>query len=290
MQIINKILTIEKKVVSLQTMKIVSKYALLLITIVLLGSCDGYEKLMKGNDFDAKYAAAMKYYNEESYSKAIQLFENLIMHYHGKENAENIAWYYSMALLAKDDYYSAGYQFNNFFKRFPYSERAEEALYHAADCKYHESPEYNLDQKLTREAIDAYESFVDRYPTSVHIPEINTHLDELRNKLMRKDYENAYGYYLTENYNAAYVSFQSFMNNYPDTPYKEDAMYYQLMSSYEFAINSNESKIKERLQQVLNDFEKFNANFNESKYTTQAQDIYTKAKAALAKLEAPEKR
>lgn len=278
-----------KKFVLLQTMKIVSKYVLLLITIVLLGSCDGYEKLIKGNDFDAKYEAAMNYYNNKNYTKAIQLYENLIMHYHGKENAENIAWYYGQSLLAEKDYFSAGYQFSNFFKRFPYSERAEEALFIAADCKYHESPEYYLDQKQTKEAIDAYESFVDRYPTSIHVPEINAHLDELRGKLMRKDYENAYGYYLTENYNAAYVSLQSFLNNYPDTPMKEDAMYYQLVSSYEYAINSQENKMKERLQQVINDFEKFNSSFGESKYKSQAQSIYTKTKAALAKLEETQK-
>lgn len=278
-----------KKFVLLQTMKIVSKYVLLLITIVLLSSCDGYEKLIKGNDFDAKYEAAMNYYNNKNYTKAIQLYENLIMHYHGKENAENIAWYYGQSLLAEKDYFSAGYQFSNFFKRFPYSERAEEALFIAADCKYHESPEYYLDQKQTKEAIDAYESFVDRYPTSIHVPEINAHLDELRGKLMRKDYENAYGYYLTENYNAAYVSLQSFLNNYPDTPMKEDAMYYQLVSSYEYAINSQENKMKERLQQVINDFEKFNSSFGESKYKSQAQSIYTKTKAALAKLEETQK-
>lgn len=269
-------------------MKINHKILVIFATIALLASCSGYEKLVKSNDFDAKYEAAVKYYNSNNYTKAIQLFENLILHYHGKENAENIAWYYSKSLLAEKDYYSAGYQFNNFFKRFPYSEHAEEALYLAADCKYHESPDYFLDQRLTKEAIDAYESFVDRFPTSVHIPEINANLDELRKKLMKKDYENAYGYYLTQNYNAAYISLQTFLNNYPDTEYKEMAMIYQLLSGYEYAINSKESKMKERLQQVVNDFDKFSATFQQSQYMAKAQDIYTKAKAAIAKLEAKE--
>lgn len=263
-------------------MKIAQKLATIVVTIILLTSCDGYEKLMKGTDFDAKYVAAMKYYEDHNYTKAIQLFENLIMQYHGKENAENIAWYYSQCLLAENDYYSAGYQFNNFFKRFPYSERAEEALFMAAECKYHESPDYYLDQRLTKEAIQAYESFVDRYPTNIHIPEINTHLDELRNKLMKKDYENAWGYYVTENYNAAYTSLQAFINNYPDSPMKEDAMFYQLASSYYYSANSQEDKVKERMQQVVNDFEKFSSTFHESKYMSQAQNYYTKAKAAIA--------
>ena len=266
-------------------MKWFSRLGVYLLFIALLVGCDGFNKLVSSNDFDAKYKAAVKYYENKNYTKAIQLFENLIMHYHGKENAENISWYYAQSLMAEKDYYSAGYQFKNFFKRFPYSERAEEALFLAAECKYHESPAYYLDQKQTKEAIQEYESFVDRYPTSVHIPDINAHLDELRNKLMRKDYELAYGYYRVESYNSAYVSLQTFLNNYPDSPYREQAMFYMLASGYEYGINSQEGKMRERLQQVVNDFDRFSTSFHDSKYLAQAQEYYTKAKAALAKLE-----
>ncbi|MCQ2295467.1 MAG: outer membrane protein assembly factor BamD [Bacteroidales bacterium] len=270
-------------------MKFGKTFTTMLVTLLLLASCDGYEKIIKGNDFDAKYKAAVEYYEGENYNRALQLLENLMLHYHGKENAENIAWYYAQSLLKTNDYYSAGYQFKSFFKRYPYSDRAEEALYLAADCKYQESPDYYLDQKLTKEAIQEYESFVDRYPTSVHIPEINNHLDELRNKLMLKDYENAYNYYHTENYHAAYVSLQAFINNYPDSPLREKAMYYMLASGYTYGINSQESKMMERLQQVINDFDRFSASFSESKYLESAQGFYTKSKAAIAQLEAKQK-
>lgn len=269
-------------------MKIASKIGIIVIITTLLTSCGDYEKLMKGNDFDAKYQAAMKYYENTNYSRAIQLYENLIMHYHGKENAENISWYYAMSLLKLKDYYSAGYQFKNFFKRFPYSERAEEALYQAANCKYEESPEYYLDQKVTKEAIAEYESYLDRYPTSIHVPEINARMDELNGKLMLKAYDIAYNYFLTENYHAAYVSFQSYLNNYPDAANREDAMFYMLSSGYKYGIGSQESKMKERLQQVVNDFDRFASSFKDSKHLAQAQDYYTKAKAAIASIEEAE--
>ena len=67
-------------------------------------SCNGYEKVLKSNDFEAKYALAMKYYEENSYSKAIQLFENLVMYYRGKEHTENILWYYANSLMKEEDY------------------------------------------------------------------------------------------------------------------------------------------------------------------------------------------
>ena len=270
-------------------MRFASRLGILSLIFSLLVGCSNFTKLVNGNDFDAKYKAAVSYYEKKNYTKAIQLLENLIMHYHGKENAENISWYYAQALMAEKDYYSAGYQFKNFFKRFPYSDRTEEALFLSANCKYHESPDYYLDQRQTKEAIQEYESYVDRYPNSIHIPEINAHLDELRNKLMRKDYEIAYGYYLTENYSAAYTSMQTFLNNYPDAPYREQAMFYIIVSGYQYGINSQESKMRERLQRVVNDFDRFATSFKDSKQLAQVQEIYTKSKAALADLEARSK-
>ena len=247
-------------------------------------SCNGFNKLLNSNDYDAKYAAALKYYNENSYSRAAQLFENLTLYYRGKENAENIAWYYAMSLLKEKDYYTAGYQFKRFAKQFPYSDRMEEACYYSAYCKYMDSPEYNLDQSQTQEAIDEFEAYAERWPHSTRIPEVNNCLDELRNKLIRKYYEIAYGYYFIEEYHAAYESFKQFLNDYPEASMREDAMYYMLESSYRYAINSREDKMYERLQQVVNDFDKFSSSFGDSKRLSEAQNIYTKTREAMAKI------
>jgi outer membrane protein assembly factor BamD len=248
-------------------------------------SCNKYEKLLKSNDYEAKYAAAMRYYEENSFSKAIQLFENLTLYYRGKENAENISWYYAQSLYKEKDYYTAGYQFKRFARQFPYSDRVEEAAFLSAYCKYTDSPAYSLDQSQTKVAIEEFETFAERWPRSTHMPEVNRCLDELREKLMKKDYENAYGYYFIEEYSAAYESLKNFINLYPEAPMREDAMYYLLKSGYRFAIGSREEKQRERLQQVVNDFDRFNSSFSNSKYLSEAQDIYTKTRAALAKLE-----
>lgn len=266
-------------------MKTIKTIVFFALTIVLLTSCDNVNKLLKSNDSEAKYQAAVKYYDAAQYTQAIQLFENLFVQYHGKEHAEDIAWRYSMALYKTKDYLTAGYQFRNFFKRYPYSQYAEEALFLSAMCKYNESPEYNLDQQQTKEAIQAFESYLDRFPQSTHVPEINQYLDELRGKLMRKDYEIAYGYYETEQYHAAYVSMARFIGEYPDSPYRERAMFYMLASGYEYGIGSTEEKKKERLERVISDFDRFATLFKDSKYIREAQQIYTKTRAALAKME-----
>ena len=274
---------IQIKNVTLQIMRRIKLIPVIALFFSIFCSCSNYEKLLKSNDFDKKYAAAMDYYEKTNYSKAALLFENLTLYYRGRDNAENVAWYYAEATNKLKDYYTAGYLYNNFVRQFPYSERAEEALFMSAFCKYKESPDYSLDQSQTYEAITAFEQFVERYPTSAHIPEINKYLDEMRAKLMKKDYEIAYGYYKISVYNAAYVAFNEFINQYPDSDKKEDAMFYIIKSGYEYAINSTESKIVGRLQQVINDFEKFATLFSNSKYMAASQEIYTKCREELSK-------
>lgn len=266
-----------------------AKNILWIAAVCLLSvGCNGYNKLLNSNDYEAKYAAAMKYYNENSFSRAAQLFENLTLYYRGKENAENIAWYYAMSLLNEKDYYTAAYQFKRVARQFPYSERLEEASFYSAYCKYMDAPEYNLDQSQTKEAIEEFEAFVERWPRSTRIPEVNNCLDELRKKLIRKDYEIAYGYYFIEEYHAAYESFKRFLSLYPEAAMREEAMYYMLESSYRYAINSREDKMYERLQQVVNDFDKFSSSFSDSKYLASAQEIYSKTREAMNKVKSGE--
>lgn len=258
---------------------------IILVVISILTSCSGYEKVLKSTDYDSKFDAAMRYYNEERWSRARQLFENLALYYRGSEHAEDIAWYYGQSLMKSDYFYNAAYQFKTFSKRYPYSDRAEEAAFLSAYCKYMDSPSYTLDQTSTKGAIAELEQFTDRYPNSPHIPEANAYLDELRDKIMQKDYEIAIGYYNTESYRAAVVALTNFINLYPDSKHREEAMYTIIKAGFEYAINSREDKMKERLQQVVNNFDKFAATFNNSKHLSECQNIYNRCKAELAKLE-----
>lgn len=266
-------------------MKKVKTIAIIAATCWLAASCSNVDKVLKSNDFEAKYAAAMQYYENNNYSKAIQVFENLTLYYRGKEHAEDIAWHYAQALYKEKDYFTASYQFKRFSRQFPYSDKVEEASFMSAYCKYLESPAHTLDQHLTKEAIEEFESFAERWPRSIRMPEVIRYLDEMRAKLVKKDYEIAYGYYFIEEYHAAYESFKQFLNLYPDAAEREEATFYLLRSGYLYAINSREEHKRERLQQVVTDFDRFSSSFANSKHMAEAQDIYTKTRAALAAME-----
>ncbi|MEE0894332.1 MAG: outer membrane protein assembly factor BamD [Bacteroidales bacterium] len=262
-------------------------FLILYILVAVLGvSCSSkHKKLLESNDQDAKFEAAMKAYERKDYFHATQLFENLLLYSRGREKAELVNLYYGKSLLGGGDYYSAAYQFESFVKWFPYSKYAEEALFQAAYCKYLESPEYSLDQTLTKQAIDNFQSYIDKYPKSDKVEQANKFMDELREKLIKKDYTNAYNYYKTEAYQAAQTSLKNFLNNYPDaTQYREDAMYYIVLAGYEFAEKSIESKQKERYEIVLMDYERYQvvfSNMTDKTKSEKLEGIYNNVKKKL---------
>lgn len=251
---------------------------IIIVVCCLLSSCASkHKKLLSSNDNDAKYEAAVKAYNEGDYFHADQLFENLLLYFRGKDKAEDVNMYYGKSLMKNGDYYSAGYQFENFVRWFPYSPKAEQALYLSAYCKYMDSPEYSLDQTLSYESMKAFQNFIDKYPQSDSVKMANKYLDELRIKIIKKDYVNAYNYYKTGAYQAAQVSLKDFINKYSDqTEYRQNAMYYMVLSDYNYAMKSVESKQKERWTNMIMDYERYEALFKNFTDKDKIKDLQTK--------------
>ncbi len=254
-----------------------------LVFVLMFSSCASkHKKLLKSNDNEAKYQAAIKAYEQGNYYHATQLFENLIFYYRGKSQAEDVNMYYGKSLMGSKDYYAAGYQFENFVRWFPYSPQAEEALYLSAYCKYMESPDFYLDQTLTKESMKAFQDYLDKYPESPRVNEANKCFDELRLKLIKKDYTTAYNYYKVEQYQAAHVALSNFLTKYSDqTQYRQDAMYYIVLSGYYYAKKSVMEKQKERWNSMILDYERYAALFENFTDKSKVEDL--KEKYAYAK-------
>ena len=139
-----------------------------------------------------------------------------------------------------------------------------------------------MDQTLTKQSIDAFQQYIEKYPKSERVAEANKLMDELRDKLIEKDYQNAYAYYKTMQYHAAVVSFKNFLNDYPDlTDKRENAMYYIVLAGYEFARNSVEDKLKERYEALILDYERYSvvfSNMKDKKKQEQLEKIYNESK------------
>lgn len=252
-------------------------YLIISILALLTISCSEYQKISKSQDFKFKYEKALEYYEREDYFRALSLFDQVIPFYRGTEEAEDIAYKYSYAYYNQKEYIMASYYFDRFAKTYPRSERAEECMFMSAYCKYEESPNFKLDQTSTREAISQLQLFINAYPQSERLEQCNNLIDELRTKLQRKELEIAKLYLKMDHYEAAVSSFNNLLLDYPDTEFKEDALFYTIKSYYYYASKSVRSKRKERYQEAADIYNKFISEYPESKYMKEVAYMYNKA-------------
>ncbi|MDD4847458.1 MAG: outer membrane protein assembly factor BamD [Bacteroidales bacterium] len=266
------------------------RIALYLVVILLITGCSNHSKLVKSTDNDLKYEAAIAYYNKKDYYRALQLFEQLNAVYRGTARGERITYYQAFCYYEQDDYLLAGYYFELFAKSFPMNKDAEECSFMSALCTSKQSPKYSLDQTKTKEAIEGFQYFMNRFPNSNRKDECNRIVDELVKKLAKKDFEIAKLYYHTMEYEAAVVCFENLMNEYPNTEFAEESNFSIVRSYYHFAINSIHSKKKERYQKCLDAYYDFVANYPDSKFMKDATKLKNLATLAVEKIDHPKQR
>lgn len=247
---------------------------LFFMLLIVLTSCGQYHKIQKSKDNNLKYTSAIKYFEDGKYYRAISLFEELKAAYKGTDKDEEIQFYIANSYYIKKDYMLASHYFDEYAKNFPLSYRIEEIRFLSANCYFLDSPKYTLDQTNTKLAMTKLQLFINQHPNSDRIEECNGLLDVLRAKLEKKAYEIALLYFKISDYQAATVSFQAVLIDFPETKYREDILYHVLESNYIFASKSVEEKQSERFESVFKAYESLIKQFPESSFLTEAQEIY----------------
>ncbi len=217
-------------------------------------SCSDYQKLLNGDDASAKYKQAEVYFNNGEYRKANRLLEQIIPKYRGKPQAQRIIFFFAESYFQTKSYLLAAYQFENFIKSYPKSDRVQEASFKAAKSYYLQSPRFSLDQEDTYTAIEKLQVFLNLYPNSEYAVEANQMIAELQEKLEQKDFEIAKQYFTIRDYKAAIKANENFVSSFPGTKFREESLYTRFIASYEIAINSIDSKKKERLEELIQQY------------------------------------
>ncbi|XOD66700.1 MAG: outer membrane protein assembly factor BamD [Flavobacteriales bacterium Tduv] len=249
---------------------------LAIVCLSLSGCNKNLENALKRSDKDYILSKAYRFYDQKKYSEALHLFEYATPLVGESEETKDLIYKTAMANYYDKNYILAGYQFYNFQNTYPRDTRAEEALYQSAYCYYLASPDYNLDQKITYRSIKELQNFINQYPNTSKTLQANILIQELTKKLEKKTFEIAKLYHDITRYKAAIVSFQNFINDYPDSNLKEKAFYYMLNSQYELAVNSREDLKKKRLEKTVTLCNKFKKEYPDSERADDVEKIFQK--------------
>lgn len=256
--------------------------------LLVLSSCGEFYRLEKSTNWDELYDAANRYYDKKEYNKAIILYDRVLPVIRGSGKAEMAEFNYAYSHFRTKRYIEAAGYFKTFFDTYNRSPLAEEALFMNAYSLYLDSPDYNLDQRSSKDAVNAIQLFMNRFPESDSYERALGMIDDLQKRFEEKAFQESKMYYrLTDGlfpgefYRACIINFQNFAKSYPDSKYNEELGFKLVEVSLAYAERSIFGKKEDRLKDTLTFGESFLKKYPDSSYSKRVSNLLSKTQIEL---------
>ncbi len=195
------------------------------LLILLFGSCRKRGVTKPEETPDLIFQKGIEYLKRGNYKEAERSFERIIYNYPTSVYLEDAQFYLAETYLKKGDYFSAKEEFNFFLKNFPASRYIEEANYKFILSAIRSLPKLSKDQEEILEIKEFIMEFKDKYPNSDYLPQIDSLLLEIANRLAKKEFSAGFLYYKAGEYDAAKVYFEYIIREFPETETAHEAEY-----------------------------------------------------------------
>ena len=223
---------------------------------------------------------------EEDYQQAVRLFRAVFEYGRGNEWAPKARFKLAMAQRELGKHLVAANEFKRFTELYRNNELLPRAEFERANSYYLRSPSYRLSQTDSREAVSLFRLFIDRYPNHELVPEAKEKIDELRAKLAHKKYAAGELYERREMWEAASTVYEETFDQYPDTPWADDALLGAVRTYIRYADRSVQKKQAERYQKAIQNYNRLTQLFPESALLDEAESHYSEARRKLDQVQA----
>ena len=259
--------------ISQSFMRLIKLFLASAFLVLLVSSCNKYNKVTKSKDYEYKLKMADEFYSKGKYKIAQQLYEELFPVFKGQLKFEELYYKDAYCFYYMKMYADAENLFKGFLEVFPNSSKAEEVDYMRSFCFYKQSPKLELEQVNTVRAMGMMQTFINTHPGSERNKEASDIIDKCRTKLEQKEYRAAELYYDMGQYRAAAIAFISLTNNYPESLKGEEYKLKTVKAYYKFAKLSIVDKQVERYEKVTEEYQDFVDRYPESKLLKEAESI-----------------
>lgn len=244
--------------------------------ILLLAGCAGSGRLRYDTPEEA-FQRGLSLFERGKYDRAAEYFQGVFDFGRTHEWADDAQLYLARSYRASRQHILAASEYNRFIELYRNDPRVVEAEFERAMSFYERSPNYELDQSPTEQAIQNFNLFISRYPTSDLVPRAEQYVAELREKLALKQYDTALLYERRSLYEAAALSFESVFDKYPDTKWADDALLGAIRTYIAFAEESIVARQADRLQLAVEHYRRLLQLFPDSPLLKDAEDFYEQA-------------
>jgi outer membrane protein assembly factor BamD len=201
-------------------------------TLGIGGDDDEQEEVaVDGRTAEQLYNDAVAAYEADNYEEAVPLFEKVEQEYPYSKFASKSQLMAAKAAYENDDYLQAIIGFDRFIELHPGSEDVDYAYYLKALAYYEQISDVERDQEITRQALEAFNTLITRFPESQYARDAKLKRDLTLDHLAGKEMEIG-RYYLERNQmNAAINRFQTVVRNYQTTTHVAEALH-RLVEAY----------------------------------------------------------
>ena len=195
----------------------------IIVAGVILNGC-GSKEAVKQYDPAKEFQEGMKKFQKKDYIEAIDNFKVITLQFQGSQYADAAQYYMGECRFLRKEYILAAYEYEQLLKLMPNSPYCSKAQFQLATSYYKLSPPSHHDQNYTNKAIDAYQAFLEYFPTDSLVSVAEERIREMNTKLAKKDYDSGIIYMKMGYYRSAAYYFDIVLNKYHDTYYAEPAL------------------------------------------------------------------
>ncbi len=238
-------------------------------------ACSKFRKIERSEDWRLKYETGQDYFKKKDYYHTAILFEQILPIVRGLPEGEKVEFYLAYCQYYQKTYLLASNQFKIFYETYGRSPLSEEAFFMYAYSLYISSPDPQLDQKSSVEAMGAMQNFLNQFPGSQFSDKATEVVANCQQKLEQKEFNNANQYLKMRYYQAAVIAFNNFRKTFPDSKFLEQITYLKVLAQFKLAQQSIFSKQMERYASTVDFYRELVDGYPGSQYLKEAERMYT---------------
>ncbi|MCS7062442.1 MAG: outer membrane protein assembly factor BamD [Methylacidiphilales bacterium] len=184
------------------------------------------------------------------YQKAVEIFEGIVRTAPFSRFAPEAQYKAGLAMENMSRYIEAVAAYNRVLERYPADDIADDAQYQIGYAWLRASQKSDYDQSAAQKALEAFEEFLIRYPTSEKAPQARQHISRLKGLSAESSLNIARFYEKQKNYEAAYIYYNDVIQQMPES---EDAKIAQRKID-ELRSIVERQRIKQKVPSLSSDF------------------------------------
>lgn len=252
--------------------------------VVMLGACGSSNIIRPGDTLEVAFEKAMSMYEAEQFSASANAFETVLRIARGTETAADAQYYLAMSHYHNRDFLIAASEFQRFARNHINDSRRIESEFMEAYCYYRLSPNYKLDQSDTYRAIERFQLFVTRYPGTDEAGRALEYIDQMREKLAKKNFHAAKMYDRIGEYRSSALYFGLTVEEFPESAWAEEALVNQILAYVLYAQNSIPERREERFLKAVDSYQQYVQIFPRGPNRQLAEEYYDMAMEGLAQI------